>query len=95
MPISDKDVLRVAQLARLSLSAEEVALYRGQLGRILEHIAELDKLDTSKVEPTAHVLGLTDALREDRARTSPDREAALSQAPEREGPYFRVPKVIE
>jgi aspartyl-tRNA(Asn)/glutamyl-tRNA(Gln) amidotransferase subunit C len=95
MPISDKDVLHVAKLARLKLTPAEVELYRGQLGRILEHIAELDKLDVRAVEPTAHVLGLTDALREDEPRLSEDREQVLGSAPAREGPYFKVPKVIE
>lgn len=95
MPISEADVAKIARLARLRLKAGEVARYQDQLGRILEHMEELKKLDTSGVEPTAHVLGLANVLREDEARVFPRARALAEAAPEREGPYVKVPKVIE
>ena len=95
MTITEKEVLHVARLARLRLTPQELALYREQLGRVLEHIEELSRLDTGSVPPTAHVLGLVNALRPDEPAPWPGREALLAQAPASEGPYFKVPKVIE
>ena len=95
MEISERDVRHIARLARLKLSEEEVRRYQDQLARILEHMGELGKIDTSATPPTAHVLGLTNVLREDEARLWPDRKALLDNAPSSEGPYYKVPKVIE
>lgn len=95
MSISAEEVAKVARLARLRLAPEEVGRYQDQLGRILDHMEELRKLDTSGVEPTAHVLGLSNVLREDEARAFPEPRALADAAPEREGPYVKVPKVIE
>jgi len=94
MAITEQDVLHVAKLARLSLSREEVQLYQGQLGRILEHIAALDALDLASVEPTAHVLNLANVLRPDEPRPFEGRADILQNAPERKGDYFKVPKVL-
>ncbi|HVE12947.1 MAG TPA: Asp-tRNA(Asn)/Glu-tRNA(Gln) amidotransferase subunit GatC [Elusimicrobiota bacterium] len=95
MEITEEDVRRIARLARLTLSPEEIRTYRGQLVRILEHMEELKRLDTARVEPTAHALGLKNVLREDEARPYPDRAGLLAAAPAADGPYFKVPKVIE
>ncbi len=95
MGIDEKEVAKVARLARLILSAEEARLYPAQLGRVLDHMEELKRLDTEAVTPTTHVLELTNVLREDEERPFPGREELLANAPEREGSYFKVPKVIE
>lgn len=95
MAITVKEVQYVARLARLALTPEETELFAGQLGHILEHMEQLKRLDTSRVPPTSHVLGLTNVLREDAAAPSPCGEALLANAPEREGNFFKVPKVIE
>jgi aspartyl-tRNA(Asn)/glutamyl-tRNA(Gln) amidotransferase subunit C len=99
MKISREDVLRVAELAHLELSAEEVETYRGQLDEILTYIAKLEELDVSTVEPMAQVLqAASDAhpeLREDTVIACDAAEAILAQAPEAKKPFFRVPKVIE
>ena len=97
MSLTPEDVKKVARLARLKVTPEEVARFQGQLGHILGHMADLEALDTSKVEPTAHALGLVNVMREDVAvpQTAATREAILKNAPEREGPYVKVPKVIE
>lgn len=93
--ITDADVVKIARLARLKLSPEEIALYRGQLGKILESMEELSRLDTGSVEPTSSVLGDAGALREDVCESFAGTEKLLANAPEREGSYFKVRKVIE
>jgi aspartyl-tRNA(Asn)/glutamyl-tRNA(Gln) amidotransferase subunit C len=95
--ISRKDVDHVARLARLALTDEEKERYTAQLGSILTYIEKLNQLKTDNVTPTTHVLPVANVWREDRAETgtlgSP--EELLKNAPEREGPFFKVKKVIE
>lgn len=95
MSISENDVRKIAKLARLKLTDQEVKLYQGQLLKILDSMAELSKLDTSKVAPTTSVLGAKNVMREDAPAPFQDTEALLANAPEREGPYYKVRKVIE
>lgn len=95
MSITRKDVLHVAGLARLALKEEEIDLYTNQLQRILGHVEKLSELDTKGVEPTANTPHEGNVFREDRARPSLPREAALSNAPESERGCFKVPKIIE
>lgn len=95
MSVSDADVRKIAKLARLRLSDEEIARYGGQLGKILDSMAELAALDTKDVPPTASVLGAVNVMREDEPRPFEARERLLENAPDRDGPYFKVRKVIE
>ncbi len=95
MALSLDVVRKVARLARLKLSEPELTRYQGQLGRILEHMDELKSIDTKDVAPTAHALGLTNAMREDVPAPASDIPAIMANFPEREGPYLKVPKVIE
>lgn len=99
MKITREDVLRVAELAHLELSPEEVETYRGQLDEILTYIAKLEQLDVTSVEPMAQVLQPAaeshPELREDTPRPCNVADAVLAQAPEAAKPFFRVPKVIE
>ena len=95
MAIEEKDVRRIAKLARLRLSDDEVKLYQGQLVKILDSMAELAKIDTASVPPTSSVLGATNVMREDEPVLRAAPEKLLANAPEREGPYFKVRKVIE
>lgn len=95
MAISEEDVRKIAKLARLRLTEPEVELYRGQLIKILDSMDELSKLDTSRVPPTTSVLGVTNVLREDEPQPFPDAEKLLSNAPAREGNFYKVRKVIE
>jgi aspartyl-tRNA(Asn)/glutamyl-tRNA(Gln) amidotransferase subunit C len=93
--ISREDVEHVAALARLGLTDEEIDLMQGQLNRILEAIGQLQAVDTSSVGPTAQVIALENVMRDDVARPPMDREAALGNAPHREGPMLRVPVILE
>jgi aspartyl-tRNA(Asn)/glutamyl-tRNA(Gln) amidotransferase subunit C len=93
--ISREDVEHVAALARLGLSDDEIDLMQGQLNRILEAVGQLQAVDTSSVGPTAQVIALENVMRDDVARPSMSREAALGNAPQREGPMLRVPVILE
>ncbi|HLX86027.1 MAG TPA: Asp-tRNA(Asn)/Glu-tRNA(Gln) amidotransferase subunit GatC [Terriglobales bacterium] len=100
MKISREDVLRVAELAHLELTPEEIELYRGQLDEILSYIGKLEKLDVSNVEPMAQVLfpapdDRQPELRDDRLVPCDIADAVLAQAPDAAKPFFRVPRVIE
>jgi aspartyl-tRNA(Asn)/glutamyl-tRNA(Gln) amidotransferase subunit C len=103
MKISREEVLRIAELAHLGLSPEEVDTYRGQLDGILSYIDKLKQIDISNVEPMAQVLhagaGPDDKdahpeLRDDTLRPCDIADAVLAAAPDAEKPFFRVPKVI-
>jgi aspartyl-tRNA(Asn)/glutamyl-tRNA(Gln) amidotransferase subunit C len=89
------EIGHISLLARLELSEEEMDLFSRQLGSIIEYIKKLNELDTSGVEPTAHVLPLHNVFREDVVQPSLPREMALQNAPERNEQFYRVPKIIE
>jgi aspartyl-tRNA(Asn)/glutamyl-tRNA(Gln) amidotransferase subunit C len=97
--ITREDVVRVAELAYLDLSEDELEKYRRQIDEILDYIGKLNELDTSGVEPMAQVLSDDQAadatMREDLVVPSAVADDVLRQAPDPEPPYFRVPKVIE
>lgn len=95
MAISEGDVRKIAKLAKLRLTEDEVKLYQGQLLKILDSMKELEALDTKDTPPTTSVLGLSNVLREDEPRPFGDPEKLLSNAPAREGNFFKVRKVIE
>jgi aspartyl-tRNA(Asn)/glutamyl-tRNA(Gln) amidotransferase subunit C len=100
MKINREDVLRVAELAQLELTPDEVVKYQGQLDKILEYIGKLNELNVSKVEPMAQVLlpeaeGDTPSLRPDEPRPCNTAQEILKNAPDAARPFFRVPKVIE
>jgi aspartyl-tRNA(Asn)/glutamyl-tRNA(Gln) amidotransferase subunit C len=95
MSVSREDVKKIAKLARLRLTDDEIALYGGQLSKILDSMAELAAADTTGVEPTTSVLGDVNVMRDDEPRPFADVESLLENAPERDGPYFKVKKVIE
>ncbi|MCB4791636.1 MAG: Asp-tRNA(Asn)/Glu-tRNA(Gln) amidotransferase subunit GatC [Elusimicrobia bacterium] len=97
MKITIKEVEHVAKLARLELSPEEKEKYAGQLEKILEYVDLLNKLDTKDIEPTSHALELENVFREDKLEpcSTEARDRLLANAPEREGDYFKVKKVIE
>jgi aspartyl-tRNA(Asn)/glutamyl-tRNA(Gln) amidotransferase subunit C len=89
--IGDEEVLHVARLARLALSAEEIAPMARELSAVLDHIARIGELDLKDVQPTSHVVDVTGALRPDEVRPSLPREIALAQAPAVSDEGFLVP----
>ncbi|MGD2080094.1 MAG: Asp-tRNA(Asn)/Glu-tRNA(Gln) amidotransferase subunit GatC [Nitrospirota bacterium] len=95
MKIDSKLVDRIAGLARLSLSDYERESLLADLNNILSYVEKLNRLDISDVEPTSHVLDLANVTREDEPRPSMPVDEALSNAPDRSGNFYRVPKIIE
>ena len=89
------DVAYIAKLAKVELTAEETERFSGDLNQVLAYVQQLEKWDTSAVEPMYHPLPTFDALRTDTPGCSLSNEAALSNAPQQEDGQFRVPKVVE
>lgn len=94
MKITKKEVEHVANLARLTLSEEELDTMTGQLDNILSYVDKLGELDTADVKPTTHVFSVSNAFREDDVRDSLSQEESLKNGPEQNGEFFQVPKVI-
>ena len=95
MKISKEEIEHIAVLARLSLSEEEKELFGSQLSSILDYMEKLNELDTMGIEPTSHVLSLSNVMRDDIPRPSIPKEDALMNAPDHTEKFFRVPKIIE
>ena len=93
--ITRAEVEQVARLARLELGEDEKTQLTAQLDAILGYMEALNALDTRGVEPTTTVIPMVSVMRDDVVRPSLDREEALANAPDREGAYFRVPRIIE
>jgi aspartyl-tRNA(Asn)/glutamyl-tRNA(Gln) amidotransferase subunit C len=85
----------LAQLARLSVSDDEKIVFTNQIDSILSYMDTLNELDTGNIEPTSHVISLSNVVREDFPKDSLDREDALKNAPDRTEKFYRVPKIIE
>jgi aspartyl-tRNA(Asn)/glutamyl-tRNA(Gln) amidotransferase subunit C len=84
----------VAKLARLAIPDEQLPRFTEQLESILEYVAQLKEVDVSAVEPMAHAVRLTNVLREDVVQPALPTEVVLQNAPDTDGPFFKVPKVI-
>ncbi len=95
MKISLKEVSHIANLARLELTEEELERFSTQLSNILSYMDKLNELDTSKIEPTSHVIPIKNVLRDDVVFPSISPEEALKNSPERTDNFFRVPRIIE
>ena len=95
MSITKKEIQHVARLARLDLTATEEDELLEHFDKILTYMEKLKNLDTTHVEPTAHAITVSSALREDRVTNVPHTDALLANAPAREDHFFKVPKIIE
>ena len=95
MKLSQEQVEHIAELARLALTGEELALYQDQLSNILDYFERLQELDTEAIEPTASVLPLSTVMREDVSRPPYSREDILANAPATEDGWFLVPRVLD
>jgi aspartyl-tRNA(Asn)/glutamyl-tRNA(Gln) amidotransferase subunit C len=93
--VTDKDVLHIANLARLRVSESETEKFTVELNSILSYIHKLEELNVDGIEPTSHVLDLFSVMREDEAKPSLGTEKALQNAPAAEHGHFKVPRVIE
>jgi len=95
MSLTLKEVEHIALLARLELSDEEKKLYQQQLSDILDHVAQLQKLDTANISPASSVLPQHAILREDEPKQGLETNQALENGPNVEAGQFKVPPVLE
>ncbi len=95
MALTEKDVLYVSKLARISLSPSEVTAFTSQLEQIMAFIDTLNEVDVSGVEPTASILNLENVKREDISKSDFKPDQMLANAPSRNADFFAVPQVIE
>ena len=89
------DIDHAAVLARLHITQSEKELFAGQVQSIINYIEKLNELDTTSVEPTAHILPINNVFREDSLRESLPRNKALHNAPQKDEDFYRVPRIIE
>lgn len=95
MKITKEEVKHIAKLSRLSLTEAETDTFGSQLNTIIEHVEQLDRIDTGGVEPTSHVIPLRNVMRDDSPGVSLPRGDALKNAPDSTEKFYRVPKIIE
>lgn len=95
MELSHDEVRKIAELAKLELTDEEVTLYAGQLSSILQYFRKLQELDTSHIPPTASVLPLTNVFRRDEPGTPLTPEQVVANAADSLGSQFRVSNVLD
>ena len=95
MHLSKEDIEQIALLARLELTDQEIGKLTVHINQIMDYFAELEKLDTSSVEPTSHVIPIENVFREDRVRPSLTVEEVTANAPEKQDGCFVVPRIVE
>tara|TARA_Y100001978_G_scaffold195175_1_gene203114 strand:+ start:381 stop:695 length:315 start_codon:yes stop_codon:yes gene_type:complete len=93
--ITEDQVKKVAELARLKLNNDQVKHHAGQIEKILQYIDQLQKIDTEDVPCTTRAIEVINVLREDANKKFEDRDQLLNLAPSRENDFFRVPKIIK
>ncbi|MEB3882083.1 Asp-tRNA(Asn)/Glu-tRNA(Gln) amidotransferase subunit GatC [Lyngbya sp. CCY1209] len=92
--IDREQVRKVAHLARLELQAQEEEKFTQELNSILEYFEQLKELDTETVEPTTRAIDVSNITRPDQLEPYANRDALLKEAPEPDGDFFRVPKIL-
>src|SRR4051812_670231 len=92
--VTEQEVINVARLSRLALSPEQVTRFTPQLESILTYVAKLGEVDVAGVEPMAHAAPLHNVLRDDVVSAPLPLEKILQNAPQTDGPFFQVSKVI-
>jgi len=93
--ITEEEVRYVAMLANLALPEEEIHRFQRDLNEILDHMDKLNELNTDDIEPMMHAQEMTNVYRDDEVKPSLTREEALRNAPQTDGEYFLVPRILE
>jgi aspartyl-tRNA(Asn)/glutamyl-tRNA(Gln) amidotransferase subunit C len=93
--ISSEELHRIATLARLRLTTEEETRLTTELETILGYMEKLNRIETSGVPPFTHAIDAVNRFRDDRVTNEPQTDTLLRNAPEKDGPFFKVPKIIE
>lgn len=92
--VSLDDVRKVAKLARLAIPEDKLPDFTKKFEAILEYVDTLSEVNVEGVEPTSHAIRMSNVLREDVVKPGLSLDAVLQNAPESDGPFFKVPKVI-
>ncbi len=92
--ITEKDVEHIGSLACIDLTQQETELFAKQFNSILDYFKELDAVNTENVEPTYHVIGLTNVFREDVASESLEQEDVLKNAPKHDKGFIKGPRIV-
>ncbi len=92
--LSRKDVAHLARLARLAVTDEELDRFAGQLGAVLDAVAQVGKADVAEVSPTTHAVPMTNVMRPDATTPCLPVEVVLAEAPAAEDGRFRVPRIL-
>ncbi|CAI9410249.1 MULTISPECIES: Asp-tRNA(Asn)/Glu-tRNA(Gln) amidotransferase subunit GatC [Aestuariimicrobium] len=95
MALTEREVARLAELARIELTPEELRLFAPQLDVILDSVASVAQVATDDVPPTSHAMGLTNVFRDDVVRPGLTPQQALAMAPVSEDDRFRVPRILD
>lgn len=95
MKITQEEIKKIALLSRLEVKEAHMEHMEKELSDILSYVAELNELDLEGVEPMAHAVPIHNVFREDVTKPSLDHDLALSNAPEEEDGYFKVPRVVQ
>ncbi|HLR03326.1 MAG TPA: Asp-tRNA(Asn)/Glu-tRNA(Gln) amidotransferase subunit GatC [Virgibacillus sp.] len=93
--MSKDQVKHVAELARLNVTDDEVAMFEEQLSDIIAYVEKLNEVDTTDVKPTTHVLEMTNVMRKDKTEKGLTQEEALGNAPSKQDGQFKVPSILE
>ena len=92
--LSKKEVEHVAWLAHIELSSEEKVLFTEQFNEILDYFKKIDEIDTEGIEPTYHVLDLSNVSRKDKTTPSLTTEEALKNAPKKDKKFIKAPRIV-
>lgn len=95
MSVTKKEVEKIAELAKLKFSEEELENFTHQMNDILKYMEKLNELNTDNVEPLSHPIESTNVFRNDELKSSISTNDALKNAPLADEDYFKVPKVIQ
>jgi len=93
--ISPEELHKIATLARLRLTTEEEIRFTTELGMILGYMEKLNQIETSGIAPFTHAIEAVNRFRTDEVTNQPQVETLLRNAPQKDGPFFKVPKIIE
>ncbi|MDC0831648.1 asparaginyl/glutamyl-tRNA amidotransferase subunit C [Leptolyngbya valderiana BDU 20041] len=92
--IDKQEIHKVAHLARLEMTEAEEEEFSNQVSELLDYVEQLQELDTDNVQPTAHIMDMRNIARADKHASYPHRDDLLDSAPEQEGEFFKVPKIL-
>ncbi|RKY31459.1 MAG: Asp-tRNA(Asn)/Glu-tRNA(Gln) amidotransferase subunit GatB [Candidatus Omnitrophota bacterium] len=90
----EREIEYLSRLARIKLNEEEKERFEKELKKIIDYVSKLKEVDTENIEPTYHVLPVTNVFREDKVEKSLDIEEVLKNAPDRFKNFFKVPRII-